>query len=484
MGASISNLSIYTSLNYIGGVFQQPLSSSFFQVENPASGEVLAQVEMMDPCHHESVVQHAHQAFQEWSQKSASDRSEFLYRLYQKLLDHKDEFATLISSEQGKSVIEAKGEVQYAANFFQWYAEEARRIYGDTIPGPSSKDKIMVLRSPVGVCAAITPWNFPLAMIARKLAPALAAGCSMILKPSELTPLSALALAKVFDSLDAPKGLFQVINGDPQTIGEFFCTHPQIRKITFTGSTEVGKLLMKQSSSTVKNISLELGGNAPFLVFEDADLDAAVEGAMQSKFRNTGQTCVCSNRFLVHDSVLGAFVKKMMKAMDTLRTGSGLDEQHEICPLINHEGLEKVKRLVTQAIDQGAVLHKGGQPLSMRNGYAPTLLTGIKSSMDIFKEEIFGPVVAITTFRQDQEALELANDTHYGLAAYCYTQSLSRSWYMAENLEYGMVGINKGIISDVASPFGGVKQSGLGREGSKYGLDEYVEKKTISIRTL
>ncbi|MCB0327599.1 MAG: NAD-dependent succinate-semialdehyde dehydrogenase [Bdellovibrionales bacterium] len=478
---SIHQSPLVHTQNFIGGQWQSSKSDQKIEVRNPADQSLLAEIECISSKDYESIIVYAQAAFDQWKISSAPDRSKLLTALHQKILQHQNELAHIITLEQGKSIAQSLGEIRYAADFCLWYAEEAKRIYGDVIDGPSYQEKFLVLRAPVGICAAITPWNFPLAMITRKLAPAIAAGCSMIIKPSEETPLTALALGEILSQIAMPKGLVQIINGNPQDIGEFFCSHPAISKLTFTGSTEVGKLLMKQCASSVKNISLELGGNAPFIVFEDADLDRAVEGAMSSKFRNTGQTCICSNRFLIHKNILDAFVEKMKRKMKDLRVGKGIEGDHDICPLINASAMNKIQNLVREAVDQGAQVLMGAEPSSQSQTYVPTMLKNIQPNMNIFKQEIFGPVVAITSFETEAQAIALANQTHYGLAAYFYTENFSRSFRVAQALEYGMIGVNKVAVSYTAAPFGGVKQSGLGREGSKFGLDEYVEKKSVAL---
>jgi succinate-semialdehyde dehydrogenase/glutarate-semialdehyde dehydrogenase len=447
-------------------------------VLNPATGEAIAQVAKGGAAEATQAIAAAERAFPAWRSLTAKERSVRVKRWGELMLEHRDALAALLTREQGKPLAEARGEVGYAASFFEWFAEEAKRAYGDVIPSPNPNAKIIVTREPVGVVAAITPWNFPLAMITRKAGPALAAGCTMVLKPSEETPLSALALAVLAEKAGIPPGVFNVVSGDAVAIGGALTESDVVRKLSFTGSTRVGKLLAKQSADTLKKLSLELGGNAPFIVFDDADLDAAVQGAMASKFRNTGQTCVCVNRFYVQDGIYDAFTLALAQAARTMRVGNALQGDVEQGPLINQAALTKVEAHVADALQKGAKVLAGAKPHALGGTfYEPTVLVDATSSMLIAQEETFGPVAACFRFKTEDEVVAAANATPFGLSAYFYTRDLARAWRVGEALESGMVGINEGILSTEVAPFGGVKQSGLGREGSKYGLDEYTELK-------
>ncbi|MFL9982172.1 NAD-dependent succinate-semialdehyde dehydrogenase [Paraburkholderia sediminicola] len=462
--------------HYIGGEWYD--SASTYPVLNPATGEVIAQVAKGGAAETTQAVAAAERAFPTWRAMTAKERGARVRRWGELMLEHRDALAELLTLEQGKPLAEARGEVGYAASFFEWFAEEAKRGYGDVIPSPNPNAKIIVTREPVGVVAAITPWNFPLAMITRKAGPALAAGCTMVLKPSEETPLSAFALAVLAEKAGVPPGVFNIVSGDAVAIGGVLTESEVVRKLSFTGSTRVGKLLAKQSADTLKKLSLELGGNAPFIVFDDADIDAAVQGAMASKFRNTGQTCVCVNRFYVQDGVYDAFTQALTKAVRKMRVGNALQGEVEQGPLINAAALKKVETHVADALQKGAKVLTGGKPHALGGTfYEPTVLVDASKSMLIAEEETFGPVAACFRFKTEDEAIAAANDTPFGLSAYFYTRDLARAWRVAEALESGMVGINEGILSTEVAPFGGVKQSGLGREGSKYGLDEYTELK-------
>ncbi|KVX25786.1 NAD-dependent succinate-semialdehyde dehydrogenase [Burkholderia ubonensis] len=463
--------------HYIGGEWHEPRGATY-AVRNPATGETIAQVAKGGADTAQYAIAAAEHAFPAWRALTAKERGARVKRWGELMLEHRDALAELLTREQGKPLAEARGEVGYAASFLEWFAEEAKRMYGDVIPSPKPDARIVVTREPVGVVAAITPWNFPLAMITRKAGPALAAGCTMVLKPSEETPLSAFALAVLAERAGVPAGVFNVVSGDAVAIGEALTRSPVVRKLSFTGSTRVGKLLAQQSADTLKKLSLELGGNAPFIVFEDADLDAAVVGAIASKFRNTGQTCVCVNRFLVQDGAYDAFTRKLADAVRTLRVGNALAGDVDQGPLINDAALAKVEKHVADATAKGATVVTGGKRHALGGTfYEPTVLTGMTPGMLIAKEETFGPVAACFRFATEEEAIAAANDTPFGLSAYFYTRDLGRAWRVAGALESGMVGVNDGIISTEVAPFGGVKQSGLGREGSKYGLDEYVELK-------
>jgi succinate-semialdehyde dehydrogenase/glutarate-semialdehyde dehydrogenase len=469
--------------HYIDGAWYQ--SAETYAVRNPATGEVIADVAKAGAAQTHQAIRAAEIALPAWRALTAKERGAQVRRWGELMLEHRDALAELLTREQGKPLAEAKGEVAYAASFLEWFAEEAKRSYGDVIPSSKPGSKIIVTREPVGVVAAITPWNFPLAMITRKAGPALAAGCTMVLKPSEETPLSALALAVLAREAGIPAGVFNVVSGDAIAIGATLTASPVVRKLSFTGSTRVGKLLAAQSADTLKKLLLELGGNAPFIVFDDADLDAAVQGAMASKFRNTGQTCVCVNRFFVQASVYSEFTQRLTDAVRKLRVGNALEQEVDQGPLINEAAFRKVDDHVKDALSKGATVLTGGNAHPLGGTfYEPTVLAHANRSMSIAQEETFGPVAACFRFETEAEAITLANDTPFGLAAYFYTRDLGRVWRVADALETGMVGINEGIISTEVAPFGGVKQSGLGREGSKYGLDEYTELKYMMISGL
>jgi succinate-semialdehyde dehydrogenase / glutarate-semialdehyde dehydrogenase len=469
--------------HYIDGAWYQ--SAETYAVRNPATGEVIADVAKAGAAQTHQAIRAAEIALPAWRALTAKERGAQVRRWGELMLEHRDALAELLTREQGKPLAEAKGEVAYAASFLEWFAEEAKRSYGDVIPSSKPGSKIIVTREPVGVVAAITPWNFPLAMITRKAGPALAAGCTMVLKPSEETPLSALALAVLAREAGIPAGVFNVVSGDAIAIGATLTASPVVRKLSFTGSTRVGKLLAAQSADTLKKLLLELGGNAPFIVFDDADLDAAVQGAMASKFRNTGQTCVCVNRFFVQASVYSEFTQRLTDAVRKLRVGNALEQEVDQGPLINEAAFRKVDDHVKDALSKGATVLTGGNAHPLGGTfYEPTVLAHANRSMSIAQEETFGPVAACFRFETEAEANTLANDTPFGLAAYFYTRDLGRAWRVADALETGMVGINEGIISTEVAPFGGVKQSGLGREGSKYGLDEYTELKYMMISGL
>jgi len=455
------------------------------EVRNPATGERVGSVPDFGAVETRRAIDAAEAAFHPWRAKTAAARAKILRRWFDLVMENQEDLARLMTLEQGKPLAEARGEIAYGAAFIEWFAEEARRVYGDVIPSPLADRRMIVLKQPVGVCAAITPWNFPSAMIARKAAPALAAGCTMVVKPAEQTPLSALALAWLAQQAGVPPGVLNVVTGEPRAIGGELTSSPKVRKLSFTGSTEVGRLLMAQCAPTLKKLSLELGGNAPFIVFDDADLDAAVAGAMASKYRNTGQTCVCSNRFLVQEKVHDVFAQKLAAAVGKLKVGNGLDDGVTQGPLIDGAALAKVEELLADAVAQGARVLCGGKRHA-RGGtfYEPTVLAGATSAMRLAREEIFGPVAPIFSFRDEADAIRMANDTEYGLAAYFYSRDIARAWRVGEALDYGMVGVNSGLISSEVAPFGGVKQSGLGREGSKYGIDEYLEIKYLAMAGL
>ena len=456
-------------------------SGRTFAVVNPATSEVLEQVPRHGVEETRHAIAEAGRAYPAWRARPAKERALILRRLSDLMLGRQEELARLLTSEQGKPLAEARGEIAYAASFFEWFGEEAKRVYGDTIPAHQADKRIVVLREPIGVTAGITPWNFPAAMITRKAAPALAVGCTIVVKPAEQTPLTALALARLAEEAGVPPGVLQVVTGDAEDaplIGGELTSNPAVRKLSFTGSTEVGKLLMAQCAGQVKKVSLELGGNAPFIVFDDADLDAAVEGALLCKFRNSGQTCVSANRILVQDSVHDDFVARFEAAVGALKVGNGLDEGVQVGPLIDESAVEKVERHVADAAGAGAEVVRGGSRLE-GTFFEPTVLTGVTGTMAMSCEETFGPVAGIQRFAAEADAVALANDTPYGLAAYFYSQGLSRVWRVSEALEYGILGVNTGIISTEVAPFGGMKESGIGREGSRYGIDDWLELKYV-----
>ena len=445
-------------------------------VRNPANGDVLGEVPRLGTEETRRAIEAAERAFPAWRRRTAADRAGIIRRWHDLMHEHAEDLARIMTLEQGKPLTESKGEIAYAASFLEWFAEEGKRTYGDIIPEHTGDSRIVVTKEPVGVCAAITPWNFPQAMITRKAGAALAAGCPMVVKPAEQTPLSALALAELGVRAGIPAGVFNVVTGDPKQIGGEFTRNPTVRKLTFTGSTPVGKLLMEQCAGTMKKLSLELGGNAPFIVFDDADLDAAVEGTVASKYRNTGQTCVCANRILVQAGVYDAFAEKLAKRVGSFKVGDGFTDGVNQGPLIDENALAKVEQHVGDAVEHGAKVLVGGQRHSLGGTfYEPTVLTGATPAMQIATEETFGPVAPLFRFETEREAIEIANSTEVGLASYFYTRDLGRAWRIGRELEYGIVGINTGLISTAVAPFGGVKESGIGREGSKYGIEEFLE---------
>jgi len=452
-----------------------------FEVGNPATGRRIGTAPDFGAAETRRAIEAAGRAFPAWAAKTAKERSNVLRRWFDLLLANVDDLALILTTEQGKPLAESKGEVTIGAAYVEWFAEEARRVYGDVVPSNAADRRLVVLRQPVGVCAAITPWNFPCSMITRKVSPALAAGCTVVIKPAEATPYSALALAELAQRAGFPPGVLNVVTGDAPAIGGEMCANPTVRKLSFTGSTEVGRILMKQVAPTIKKLSLELGGNAPFVVFDDADLDAAADGAIVSKYRNSGQTCVCANRFLVHDKVYDAFAAKLAERVRKLKVGPGTEPGVMQGPLINEDAVTKVEDHIRDAAAHGAKILAGGKRHALGGTFfEPTVLTGVPKEAKIFREETFGPVAPLIRFRTDAEAVELANATEFGLASYFYARDLARVWRVAEGLEYGMVGVNTGLITTEVAPFGGVKQSGLGREGSKYGIDEYVETKYVA----
>ncbi len=465
---------------YVNGKWIGASSSETFVVTNPATGAVIGSVPNFGTDETRAAIASAEAAYPAWRAKTAKERAVLLKKWFDLIIAASDDLAVLMTAEQGKPLAEAKGEIVYGASFVEWFAEEAKRVYGDTIPTTANDRRIIVTKEPVGVVAAITPWNFPIAMITRKCSPAIAVGCTVVIKPAEDTPLSALALAELADRAGIPAGVINVITGDPVAVGAELTSNPTVRKLSFTGSTEVGKLLMRQCADTVKKVSMELGGNAPFIVFDDADLDAAVTGVMASKYRNAGQTCVCANRIYVQAGVYDAFAKKMAAAVKELKVGSGDEAGVTQGPLINVEAIEKVERLVKDAVDKGAKVVTGGARHELGGTfYTPTLLTGVTADMACTREEIFGPVAPLYKFDDEAEAIAMANDTPYGLAAYFYARDVGRVWRVADALEYGIVGINEGIFSTEVAPFGGMKESGVGREGSKYGTEEFLEIKYL-----
>jgi succinate-semialdehyde dehydrogenase / glutarate-semialdehyde dehydrogenase len=485
MTLSLNDSELFRQQAYIGGRWCEADNGTSFQVTNPATGEVLGQVPDMGAVETRRAIEAAKAAWPGWRRKTAKERASLLRKWHDLMMANLDDLARLMTAEQGKPLAESKGEIGYAASFIEWFAEEGKRVYGDTIPSPWTDRRLVVVKEPVGVCCAITPWNFPAAMITRKAGPALAAGCTMVAKPAESTPFSAFALAVLAERAGIPAGVFNVLTGDPKAIGGEMTSNADVRKITFTGSTEVGRLLMRQSADTIKKLSFELGGNAPLIVFDDADLEAAVEGAIISKFRNTGQTCVCANRLYVQDGVYDAFAEKLVAAVKKLRVGNGFEAGVEQGPLIDEAAVEKVEEHVSDAVSKGARVLLGGKRHSLGGTFfEPTVLADVTSKMKVAREETFGPVAPLFRFFKDEEAVQFSNDTEFGLASYFYSRDIGRIWRVAENLEYGMVGINTGLISTEVVPFGGLKQSGIGREGSHYGIDEFIEVKYLCFGAL
>jgi len=468
---------------YIDGKWLDADNGETIPVTDPATGETIGTVPKMGAAETRRAIEAAEAAMPAWAARTAKERAKILRTWFDLMMENQQDLAVLMTTEQGKSLTESKGEIAYAASFIEWFAEEGKRVYGDTIPGHMADKRIVVLKQPVGVCAAITPWNFPSAMITRKAGPALAAGCPMVIKPATATPFSALALCELAERAGIPPGIISVVTGGARDIGGELTGNPIVRKLSFTGSTEIGKQLMAQCADTVKKTSMELGGNAPFIVFDDADLDAAVEGAIASKYRNSGQTCVCANRMLVQDGVYEAFAEKLAAAVDAkLKVGNGLEDGVSQGPLIDMAAVEKVEAHIRDAVDKGARVIRGGERHPLGGSFfQPTVLADVTTEMAVAREETFGPVAPLFRFKTEAEAIQMANDTEFGLAAYFYSQNLSRVWRVSEGLEYGMVAINSGILSTEVAPFGGVKESGVGREGSKYGIDEYLEIKYLCI---
>jgi len=480
MISKLKDKSLFRQQCYINGRWIDADSGETLAVTNPATSEKIGTVPKMGGTETRRAIQAAYDAFPSWRAKTAQERSKILRRWYELLMENQEDLATLMTLEQGKPIAESRGEIAYAASFIEWFAEEGKRVYGDIIPPHQSDKRIVVIKEPIGVCAAITPWNFPAAMITRKAGPALAVGCPMVVKPASATPYSALALAELGERAGIPSGILSVITGSSGAIGEEMTSNELVKKLTFTGSTEIGKKLIAACSKTVKKVSMELGGNAPFIVFDDADLDAAVEGAMISKYRNTGQTCVCTNRFLVQNGVYDDFAEKFAVAVGKMNVGNGLGNDVQQGPLIDMKAVETVEEHVSDALSKGAAILLGGKRHVLGGSFfEPTVLTNATVNMRIAKEETFGPVAPLFRFNTDEEAVKMANDTEFGLASYFYTQNLARAWKVSEALEYGMVGVNTGLISTTIAPFGGVKESGLGREGSKYGMDDYLEIKYV-----
>ncbi len=479
---ALKDAKLFRTQCYVNGKWCNADSGKTFAVVDPATGAKLADVPDLGASETRRAVDAAAAALPGWRGKTAKERSVILRRWFDAMMAAQNDLAVLLTAEQGKPVGEARGEIAYGASFVEWFAEEGKRAYGDVIPTTQADKRIVVLKEPVGVCAAITPWNFPNAMITRKVAPALAAGCTVVLKPAEQTPLSALALAELADRSGLPPGVLNIVTGDAPAIGGELTANPKVRKLSFTGSTEVGKLLMRQCASTVKKISLELGGNAPFIVFDDADLDAAADGAIASKYRNAGQTCVCANRLLVQEGIYEAFCAKLVERVRKFKVGNGMEEGVTIGPLIDEPAVAKVRSHIDDAVKKGAKLVLGGKPHGAGPlFFEPTVLTDATPAMMLAREETFGPVAPLFRFGDDADAIRLANETEYGLAAYFYGRDVTRIWRVAEALEYGIIGVNTGIISMEVAPFGGMKESGIGREGSRYGIDEYLEIKYVCL---
>jgi succinate-semialdehyde dehydrogenase/glutarate-semialdehyde dehydrogenase len=478
----LSDTGLFRTLAHVNGEWIPARDGATVPVTNPATRETLGTVPRCGAAETRQAIEAASAAWPAWRARTAGDRATLLLKLRDLMLDHREDLAVLMTAEQGKPLSESRGEIAYAASFLEWFAEEGKRVYGDVIPGHQADRRILVLKQPVGVVACITPWNFPSAMLTRKLGPALAAGCTVVAKPALETPYSALALAELAHRAGFPPGVVNVVTGDARAIGGELTGNPLVRKLSFTGSTATGKLLLAQCAGTVKKVSMELGGNAPFIVFDDADLDAAVEGALASKYRNTGQTCVCANRFLVQEGIYDRFAEKLTAAVNRLRVGDGLAGETDQGPLINEAAVEKVREHVADAVSRGARILTGGAPHPLGGTFfQPTVLADVTPAMRLAREETFGPVAPLFRFRTEEEAVALANDTEFGLAAYVYTRDLGRSWRVPEALEYGIVGLNTGLISTAVAPFGGMKESGMGREGSSYGILDYLEIKYLCI---
>ncbi len=481
LSSILKDPSLLQTRAYLAGEWCDADDGKTFAVRNPARGDVIAEVADVGRAETARAIAAAAEAMKGWAARTAKERAQILRRWFDLMVENADDLAAILTAEQGKPLAEAKGEILYGASFIEWFAEEGKRVYGETIPGHQADKRLLVLRQPIGVAAAITPWNFPNAMITRKVGPALAAGCSIVVRPAALTPLSALALGVLADRAGLPKGVLSIITStDSSGIGKEFCENETVRKLSFTGSTEVGRILLRQAADQVKKCSMELGGNAPFIVFDDADLDAAVEGAIASKYRNNGQTCVCANRIYVQAGVHDAFAEKLAARVRQMPVGDGLEPGTALGPLINADAVAKVQEHIEDAVSKGAKIVTGGKPHALGGTFfEPTILTGVTQEMKVAKEETFGPLAPLFRFERDEDVIAMANDTIFGLAAYFYARDLSRVWKVAEALEYGIVGVNTGIISTEVAPFGGVKQSGLGREGSRHGIEEYVEMKYV-----
>jgi len=476
----MSNLPFKYEKAYIDGKWVDADNKATINVTNPATGDLIGTVPKMGVAETRSAIECANKALPAWSAKTAKERAKILRNWFDLIMKNQEALAQLMTAEQGKPLVESRGEITYAASFIEWFGEEAKRVYGETIPSHGADKRLVVIKQPIGVCAAITPWNFPAAMITRKVGPALAAGCTIVLKPASQTPFSALALCQLAEEAGVPAGVFSCVTGSASEIGGELSSNPIVKKLSFTGSTEIGKLLMAQCATTVKKTSMELGGNAPFIVFDDADLDEAVKGAIISKYRNAGQTCVCANRIMAQDTIYDAFVEKLAKAVSALKVGNGAEEGTMIGPLIDDKALAKVEEHVNDAISKGGKLVVGGKRHALgKSFFEPTVISGATKDMLAFREETFGPLAPVFKFSTEEEAIKMANDTEFGLAAYFYGQNIGRIWRVAEALEYGMVGINEGLISTEVAPFGGVKESGLGREGSKHGIEDYLEIKYL-----
>lgn len=481
----LKDASLLKTQCYIAGKWCDSDDGQTIEVTNPATGELLGRVPRMGAAETRRAIEAATAAWADWRARTAQERSKILWRWYELLMVNQEDLAMIMTAEQGKPLAEARGEIAYAAAFIEWFAEEGKRIYGDVIPPTNQQQRLVVIKQAIGVCAAVTPWNFPAAMITRKAAPALAVGCPMLVKPASATPFSALALAELGQRAGIPEGIFSVITGSSAAIGKEMTSNPEVRKLTFTGSTEVGKQLMAECAATMKKVSMELGGNAPFIVFNDADIDAAVAGALISKYRNTGQTCVCTNRFLVQADVYDQFAEKLTAAVEKMKVGDGLKGETQQGPMIDMAAVGKVEEHIKDCLAKGGRILTGGKRHALGGSYfEPTVLADATADMLIAREETFGPVAPLFRFDTEEEAIRLANDTEVGLAAYFYTRDLARSWRVGEALEYGMVGINTGLISNAVAPFGGVKESGTGREGSKYGVEDYLEIKYLCMAGL
>ena len=478
----LKDTTLFRQKCYINGEWVSADGGETIAVNNPATGETIGTIPRMGVAETRRAIEAADAAFDGWRSKTAAERSAILRHWFELMLANQEDLAVLMTAEQGKPLAEARGEIAYAASFIEWFAEEGKRIYGDMIPQHQADKRIVVIKEPIGVCAAITPWNFPAAMITRKAGAALAAGCTMVVKPATMTPYSALALGELAIRSGIPAGVFNIVTGSAEAIGGEMTSNPLVRKLTFTGSTETGKLLMKQCAGTVKKVSLELGGNAPFIVFDDAEIDAAVQGALISKYRNTGQTCICTNRFLIQESIYDLFADKLAKAVNTLKVGDGLKGDTQQGPLIDMTAVKKVEEHIADAVAKGARIILGGKRHDLGGTFfQPTILTDVTAGMVVAHEETFGPVAPLFRFKTEAEAVRMANDTEFGLAAYFYSRDIGRLWRVAGALEYGIVGINTGLISTAVAPFGGVKESGIGREGSKYGIEQFLEIKYLCI---